>query len=263
VAYESILLGAFEIHHGPENGVCERRGLPKITDINFAYSRDGFHWDRPDRRAHIASERWYGDAWDRGYVQPLGNICAVRGDRLWFYYSGFRGDPAKTNRVNQLNGMHQSGATGIAFLRRDGFASLEAGDDAGTLTTRPVMFSGTRLFVNAAVGKGGELRVGILEADGRPVAPHTLADCRPVTADSTLEPVVWNGREDVDTLRGRPVRFCFSLRRGALYAFWVSRDATGRSDGYIAGGGPGFTGPTDTVGRVALEAERRLGVGAE
>jgi len=28
----------------------------------------------------------------------------------------------------------------------------------------------------------------------------------------------------------------------------VSRDATGRSDGYVAGGGPGYTGSTDTVG---------------
>ncbi len=259
VAYESLMLGFYEIHHGPENDVCEKRGLPKITDLNFCYSRDGFHWDRPDRRAHIASDRWYSDAWDRGYVQPLGNLCTVRGDTLWFYYSGFRGDPAKTNRVNRLNGMHQCGSTGLAFLRRDGFVSLEAGAETGLLTTRPVTFSGSRVFVNAATGKG-ELRVEILDEQGRAVPPYTLANCRPVSADSTLEPVVWNGAEDVHALRGRPVRFRFSVRQGALYAFWVSRDATGRSDGYVAGGGPGFTGPTDTVGRAALESEQRLDV---
>jgi hypothetical protein len=259
VAYESIMLGAFEIHHGPENGVCERRGLPKITDINFAYSRDGFHWDRPDRRAHIASSRWYSEAWDRGYVQPLGNLCTARGDTLWFYYSGFRGDPMKTNRVNQLNGMHQEGATGVAFLRRDGFASLETGAEAGTLTTRPVVFSGARVFVNAAAAKG-ELRAEILNERGEVIKPYTLANCKPVAEDSTLAAVEWQGAADVAALRGKPVRFRFSLRNGALYAFWVSRDATGRSDGYVAGGGPGFTGPTDTVGRAALEAERRLDV---
>lgn len=43
VAYESIMLGGFEIHWGPENDVCERHGMPKITEIQFAYSRDGFH----------------------------------------------------------------------------------------------------------------------------------------------------------------------------------------------------------------------------
>jgi hypothetical protein len=261
VAYESILLGCFEIHHGPENDVCERHGLPKITDLNWAYSRDGFHWSRPDRRAHIASERWASDAWDRGYVQPLGNLCTVRGDTLWFYYCGFRGDSTKTSRVNQLNGMHQHGATGIARLRRDGFVSMEAGPERRELTTRCVTFSGRRLFVNAAA-QGGELRVEVLDQAGRPITPYTLANCRPVTADSTLEPVAWKGAADLGALRGRPVRFRFSLRQGALYAFWVSRDTTGRSDGYVAGGGPGFTAMTDTVGRVALEAERALGVAA-
>jgi len=44
------------------------------------------------------------------------------------------------------------------------------------------------------------------------------------------------------------------LRRdGSLYAFWVGKDESGRSDGYLAGGGPGYTGPTDTVSRKALE----------
>ncbi len=259
VPYESLMLGFYEIHHGPENDVCAKKGLPKITDLNFCYSRDGFHWCRPDRRAHIASERWGSDAWDRGYVQPLGNLCTVRGDTLWFYYSAFHGDPAKTNVPNQLNGMHQSGATGIAFLRRDGFASLEAGNAAAALTTRPVTFSGTRVFVNADVRQGGELRIEILDKEGRPVRPYTLENCKAVTTDSTLEPVVWNGADDVTALRNRPVCFRFSLRRGSLYSFWVSRDATGCSDGYVAGGGPGFTGPTDTVGRAALEAERQLG----
>ena len=256
VAYESIMLGFYEIHHGPENDVCERAGLPKITDLNFCYSRDGFHWDRPDRRAHIRSERWHRDVWDRGYVQPLSNLCTVRGDRLWFYYSGFRGDPSKTSRVNRLNGMHQQGSTGIAFLRRDGFASLEAGAEDATLTTRPLAFNGSRLFVNAAT-QAGELRVAILDEAGRPMEPYTLDNCRPIKADSTLEAVTWAGAEDLAALRGKPVRFRFSLRQGELYAFWVSRDATGRSDGYVAGGGPGYTGPTDTVGRAALEAQRR------
>ena len=120
-------------------------------------------------------------------------------------------------------------------------------------------FSGSRVFVNAAA-TGGELRVEILDEAGQPIAPFTVENCRPVRADSTLEPVVWMGAEDVSVLRGKPVRFRFTLRNGSLYAFWVSRDSTGRSDGYIAGGGPGFTGMTDTVGRDTLLAEKRLGV---
>lgn len=253
VAYESILLGFFEIHHGPENDVCERTGIPKITELNFAYSRDGFHWSRPDRRAHIPAER--RDVWDRGYVQSLGNLCCVRGDTLWFYYSAFQGDTTKTNVNWMKNGMYDRGATGVAFLRRDGFASMEAGAEVGSLTTRPVTFNGSRLFVNAATDLG-ELRVEVLDAAGAVIAPFTSENCRVVRVDGTLVPITWAGAEDLTVLRGRPVRFRFTLRNGALYAFWVSRDATGRSDGYVAGGGPGFTGKTDTVGRAELEAEK-------
>jgi hypothetical protein len=258
VAYESLMLGMFEIHLGPENDVCEKQGLPKITELNFAYSRDGFHWYRPDRTAAIRAER--RDVWDRGYVQSLGNVCCVRGDRLWFYYIGFQGDTAKKDNPFLSNGMYDRGATGVAFLRRDGFASFDAGDTTGTLTTRPVQFTGTHLFVNADTLKG-ELRAEILDESGRPIEPFTLANCRPVRADGTIEPLAWNGG-DLSKLRNRPVRLRFALRNGSLYSFWVSRDATGRSDGYIAGGGPGFTGPTDTVGRTAIEAERKLGVKA-
>lgn len=257
VAYESLMLGFFEIHLGPPNERCMEQGLPKITELNFAYSRDGFHWHRPDRTPAIRAER--RDVWDRGYVQSLGNLCVVRGDRLWFYYSAFRGDASKTGPHWLQNGMYDRGAMGVAILRRDGFASMDAGSEEATLVTRPVRFSGKHLFVNVDAQQGA-LRAELLDEAGRPIEPFTLAHCRPIQADSTLEPVSWTGGDDLSALGGRPIRLRFSLANGSLYAFWVSADATGRSDGYVAGGGPGFTGPTDTVGRAALEVEKPLGL---
>jgi len=249
VAYESLLLGVFEIHRGPDNNVCAKAGVPKITELNFAYSRDGFHWCRPDRRAHIPAER--KDVWDRGYIQSLGNVCVIRGDRLLFYYIGFRGN---TDKAGSGNSMYDRSATGVAFLRRDGFASMEAGEKPGALTTRPVVFSGKRLFVNIDAPQG-ELRVEILDKNDQVIAPFTKENCEPVTADKTLQAVRWKEAEDLSALAGKPVRFRFHLTNGKLYAFWVSPDETGRSGGYVAGGGPGYTGPTDTVGLRALEAD--------
>lgn len=252
VAYESLMLGAFEIHHGPENGDCMKVGLPKITELNFAYSRDGFHWSRPDRRAHIRAERWGSGKWDTGYVQSLGNLCTVQKDRLWFYYSGFQGD---TNRLSGdwlQNGMYDNGAMGIAFLRRDGFAAMTATGGGGELVTRPLLFSGACVFVNVACPQG-ELRVELQDTEsGAALQGFALAECRPVAVDSTLHRVTWQDVDSVRASRGRPVRFRFTLSNGALYAFWVSRDGTGRSDGYVAGGGPGYTGPTDTVGHAVI-----------
>ncbi len=247
VAYESLMLGFYQIHRGPANSACMEQGMPKITELNLAYSRDGFHWDRPDRETFIASTRQEGD-WDRGYVQSVGGVCLIVGDELWFYYTGFRGDPDNTHEDWMLNGMYANGSTGIAKLRRDGFASLNATFSGGTLTTRPVTFDGRRLFVNVD-NPHGRLRAEVLDKDGNVIAPFTLANSRAVSTDATLAELDWNGADDLSALKGQPVRFRFHLENGKLYSFWISPDESGASHGYVAAGGPGFTGPTDTIGR--------------
>lgn len=241
VAYESLMLGAFAIHYGPENNVCEKGQFPKLTEIELGYSRDGFHFSRPDRTSFIAATRHEGD-WDRGYVRPAGSVCNVVGDKLYFYYSAFSGvapDGAKH--------FYAGGSTHVAFLRRDGFASMNAEAAGGDLITRLVTFQGTHAFVNAAA-KDGELRAEILDEQGKPIAPFTAQNCAPLTADKTLQALHWKGADDLSSLRGKPVKFRFTLKNASLYAFWVSPEKSGASHGYMAAGGPGFKGPTDTVG---------------
>jgi len=239
VAYESIMLGIFEIHRGPGNQICAKLGVPKITELNFAYSRDGFHWSRPDRRAQIPAER--KDVWDRGYVQSLGNVCTVVGDKLFFYYIGFQGNTAKAGLNNS---MYDRSATGVAMLRRDGFASMDAGAEGGALTTRPVVFSsGSRLFVNVDTTEG-ELRVAVLDDDSNPIEGLTFDVCRPVSEESTIWEIRWADGKNLQALCNQPVRFCFHMTNGSLYAFWVS-DESGTSGGYLAGGGPGYSSSKD------------------
>ena len=55
----------------------------------------------------------------------------------------------------------------------------------------------------------------------------------------------WRGNANLESLVGQPVRFRFYLQNGDLYAFWVSREATGASNGYVAAGGTGFTTSQD------------------
>ena len=138
--------------------------------------------------------------------------------------------------------MYAGGHTGLATLRRDGFASMET-DGEGELVTRPLKFSGKCLFVNLDAA-GGELLVEVADRRGIVIEPFSLANCRPVRADSTRERVAWNGG-DLAALAGREVRFRFRLRHGKLYAFWVSPSDRGASRGFVAAGGPGFSGPVD------------------
>jgi len=239
VAYESIILGLFAMYRG------EWHDREKPNDICVGFSRDGFHWARPNREAFISVSERIGD-WNWGNVQSAGGCCLVVGDRLYFYVSGRRGVP----------GTSSPGicSTGLAMLRRDGFASLSDEPDRRRparvsssglrrITTRPVRFSGRHLFVNAEVG--GELRVEVLDRAGRVIEPFSFNRAKPIAGDGTRLPVSWDGATTLHELAGEPVRFRFSLTRGRLYAFWVSPSPDGRSHGYVAAGGPGFTRPVD------------------
>ncbi|HEY5312847.1 MAG TPA: hypothetical protein VIK18_10020 [Pirellulales bacterium] len=242
VGYESLMLGVFGILRGPTNAATwDKLKAVKLIDLELAYSRDGFHWDRPNRRPFLASTRKPGD-WDRGYLHAGVGICTVMGDKLYFYYSGWSGKSPELGIST-----YAGGATGVAILRRDGFASLDAGDQIAALTTRPLTFRGRHLFVNAALPRG-ELRAEVLDEQGRVIAPFSAENCLPMTGDSTRQRLAWHGVDDLATLRGRRVKFRFQLRQGELYAFWVSPDASGASYGPVAAGGPEFKGPTDTVG---------------
>ena len=140
--------------------------------------------------------------------------------------------------------MYAGSATGLATLRRDGFASLDAGPEQGMLSTRPVRFSGNHLFVNVDCPTG-ELRVEVVDEYGETMQPFTASLCRPITGNSTKTEVTWKGSGDLSAVASRPVQFRFLLRQGSLYSFWVSDNADGRSNGYLAAGGPGRASQQD------------------
>ena len=247
VAYESVMLGLFEIHQGPENNRCELEGRPKITEIKFGFSRDGKNFVRSDYTAAIASEGWGSGKWDAGYVQPLANACVVMGDELWFYYGAFAGEPARRNTKDRKfhwmvdSGMYANGAMGLARLRRDGFASYEG---TGELLTKPLGFSGEYLFVNADA-QGGALGVELVDNTGKVVEGFAAADSRLAAFDATKKRIVWKTRDRLDVSKFTGHRLRFTLENAALYSFWVAMDPSGASNGYLAGGGPGYDGLRD------------------
>ena len=235
VAYESLMIGMHSIHRGPKNEICEKGKFPKLIDLEVGFSRDGFHWDRPDRRSFIKGSRTEG-AWDRGYLHSATGVFVVLEDKLVFPYTGTSGVAPGGTR-----GMYTGGSVGLAMLRRDGFASVEAGAEAGMLTTRPVTFKGSHVFVNAAVSPQGSLQVVVLDESDK-----VLAASKGISGeDMTKWRVEWQGITDLSALSGKKVKFRFQLTNGALYSFWVTPDPGGASHGYVGAGGPGFAGVRD------------------
>ena len=238
VAYESVMLGLFAMYRG------ERGDREKPNDLCVAFSRDGFHWSRESREPFIPVSERSGD-WNWSNVQSAGGCCLIVGDTLYFYVSGRQGHPG-----TDLPG---TCSTGLATIRRDGFASVTdqwpasaprvVSAHPSSLTTRPVTFSGQHLFVNADVE--GELRVEVLDANGRAIGGYASDDAVPVTGNNTRLPVRWKNHTSLQELAGEVVRFRFVLSRARLYAFWVSPTPSGHSRGYVAAGGPGFSRRSD------------------
>jgi hypothetical protein len=239
VAYESVLLGLFTMWRGEDS----RREKP--NDVCVGFSRDGFHFDRTSRSPLLAVSERAGD-WNWANVQSAGGCCLVVGDRLFFYVSGRAGVP----------GTADPGvcSTGLATLRRDGFASLDppaAGDvvrrsatlGPNTILTRPVRFSGRYLFVNADVPHG-RLRAQIEDVDGRPIERYALDASDAMTGNHVSARIGWREADDLAPLAGRAVRIRFETD-GPLYAFWTSRSPRGESGGYVAAGGPGYRSTRD------------------
>lgn len=229
VAYESLMVGMHYIHRGPNNGVCDKGEFPKLIDLELGFSRDGFHWDRPDRSGFITGSRTEG-SWDRAYLHGTAGVFVVLDDQLIFPYMGTSGIAPNGDR-----GMYTGGSIGLATLRRDGFASM---DGEGELTTRPVRFEGSHLFVNL----NGALRVEILDEKDT-----VIATSKPAEGDHTKLRLEWIGREDLAELSGRAVRFRFHQEKGSLYSFWVTKDKSGASNGYVGAGGPEFSGVRDSL----------------
>jgi hypothetical protein len=239
VAYESVLLGLFTIFRG------ESSDREKPNDLCAGFSRDGFHWSRPSRAAFIGVSEKPGD-WNWANVQSAGGVCLVVGDRLHFYVSGRAGVPG-TSLPGRCS-------TGLATLRRDGFASVTDAWPSGmtrpitaypsALITRPVRFSGSHCFVNADVA--GSLRVELLDREGKPIPGFTADRCEAVSGDQTKHAIRWSGAPALATLAGTPVRFKFVLDRARLFAFWVSPSSRGESRGYLGAGGPGYAGTIDS-----------------
>lgn len=214
--YESVMLGFFSVWQGPENDVCNRLNMVKRNQIMLGYSRDGgYSWQRDDMAPFIpiADNTYYA-----GNLQSALGSPVIVGDKLYFYFSARR-----------MEGKTEVTTTGLATLRRDGFASM-SGD--GTLTTEKLLLSGSTLWVNARIG--GSLKVEVLNSKGEVLDRFTTT----LTATDGCRIKVTDGLEDA--VRNKAVSLRFTMQDGDLYSFWVG-DAEGHSNGYTAGGGPGLS----------------------
>jgi hypothetical protein len=189
----------------------------------------------------------------------------VTEDQLLIFFSGRAKAPE-----NNYGGMHDgSAATGFGYLRRDGFASVDAYTGVANVTTKPLAWShGDTLWVNFA-GEG--LQVEILNASTNAVIVTSAtpgaaavaassgvkqreggwstrggqrANGGTFTGDSTRQSMIVGINP---ALLGKTVRLRFRFATGSLYSFWFGSQC-GESRGYVASGGSEFNSTVDLYG---------------
>jgi hypothetical protein len=198
--YEGLHIGFLWVFHNDEE--------PQLMDIQLVCSRDGSSWTRVGDRQVFLPRGEMGD-FDCYMVQQA-NPPIVVGNELWIYYSGNNGMHWRDVPVAQS-------AIGLATLRLDGFVSLDAGEEEGTVLTKPLEFEGGQLLVNADAS-AGQLTAELVNAEGQAMEGFTRTDCDPLTRDSLRHTITWGGRSDLREVR-QPVRIGFYLRKAKLYSF--------------------------------------------
>jgi hypothetical protein len=188
---------------------------PLLT-VRLLTSRDGERWQRPETAQPLIGSGSIGDV-DR-FTNMITGAPPIRvGNRLHIYYR------ALANRHRPYEGTDSSlkgGGISLATLRVDGFASLDGGYDGGQVTTRPFLFEGAALKLNAKANVG-QIAVELLDDQRKPIPGFTREQCAPMEADSLEHMVGWKGAS-LAALQGKPVRLRFHLHNARLYSYRIT-----------------------------------------
>ena len=188
--------------------------------VQLAYSRDLHNWSRLGRRQTFIGPSPVGEGnFDQTQIIAPSD-AVVRGDELWFYYTGLKyrggwtyvGDYPYGEHVPMPGLDSDIGAICLAVLRRDGFISLDAGDQFGTLLTDPFEVTDERLFVNVDAPDGA-MYVQVLDEDDQVLAISDL-----MTGNLPFAEVPWV-QGSLDELLGQVVKLRFRLIDGSLYSY--------------------------------------------
>jgi hypothetical protein len=168
------------------------------SDAVLMSSRGGTSMDRTFMEAFLRPGLGMKN-WVSRSNYPALNLVATGEDQLSFYVVRDYGQPS----------IHLQRYT----LRLDGFASLHAGYQGGTMLTKPFTFSGSKLEVNFSTSAPGGLRFWLEDLSGA-----ILAESAELVGDLTSKVVNWKGLDTLAAWAAKPVRLRVALKDADLYA---------------------------------------------
>ena len=207
----------------PDEPVADAYGI-YTGDIRLAVSGSALGpFQRVQPRVPVVARGDRGE-WDSGFLVLGGGSAIEHDDRIFLFYTGLN----ETSAATFTGPASGRVCTGLATLRKDGFASLRAADPIapGEVTTQPIEVvdgGAVRLTVNLdhAIPWRDWIEVEVLDArTGQPISGYTAADARPLMADSIAAPVAWREHPTLAGVGAGPIRLRFHLYgRARLYSF--------------------------------------------
>jgi hypothetical protein len=176
-------------------------------DIQLATSSDGVKWNRTWPRMNVIPRGKPG-SFDGGAILGVSSTAVDVGDHTWVYYTGLSATHGAPMGPKKLT-------IGRAEWRRHGFVSLDADPAGCRIETRPLRLGGGTLLINADATRG-ELRVCLLEADGRPITGFTAAQSDVLRSDATQWPARWDSGTPIP--QDRDVRIVVEFSGASLYS---------------------------------------------
>jgi hypothetical protein len=238
-----------ELTHLPQHGgmvglVTVYHVLNQTIDVQFAGSRDGKNWWRPDRRACLPL-RSLGDL-GGGMIWPMHPMIQHKG-RVYLYYSGCEGlhnDYHSTDPVERMQGAKfprwphyweplvlgkdvYSPVRGVLWFygslcrasweegRLWALVTATGGGREGTAVTRKLDTDGKQVTVNVATIKEGTLTAELLK-NGKPIRGFSRSDCTPIRGDHRAAPLHWKGGTRCPS---GDLQIRFYLQRAKFYGF--------------------------------------------
>ena len=180
------------------------------SDVRLYTSAEGVAWNQvPGGPVLLPGE---AGAWDSEFIGSGKDLMPFGPGRVAMPYTGTR-FPHKYPRFPQV---WAGWRMAWAWWPADRLVAVVADREGEFWTTamRPV---GRGLRLNCRTVRGGEVRVGIVNVNGRGVT-----DCDPIHGDHTAASVTWQGSPDLGVDRPEPVRLHIRLRAAELFALeWV------------------------------------------
>ncbi len=206
----------------------DKRPRQQTQTLRLITSRDGENWMRVPGKPIIPLGQ-VGE-WDRFQILLTGAPPIRVGRQLHIYYRGTSRRHAKVPREYDprivADQDRRTMSIGLATLRLDGFASMNASYDGGSVTTRPYILGGTKLLLNVK-SNYGKVLVELLDESGKIVPGFSKEDCRPIQTDSCGAVVFW--KRSLSDMVDAPVSLRFHLYNARLYSYRTGQAFSGKS----------------------------------